>query len=522
MKRAGLGAMTAIAILASGCLSARDAAINDYVDELGKLDVPDPSFEEILDPTEYESGPYLCTQKTVIQTKLFDTFPVQGSLTGRIYPGALLDGNSLQKGLFNEVPLPRKPMTLSTNLVQRNASTVMENPSLSSFRQAQLDLIFEGLDEGQESAPKFVKVQEFSAINESELSLELGFDVSAGVVTNVDVAGQFSFNRENKQSRYLVRIINELYTINIDKPAFASDFFADEVSFADVQRSFGAGNPPVYVDSVIYGRSIYIAVESNFSSQELQAALEAALRSPTVDASLEFGLTARQVLEQSSILGIGIGISLDDQADLGNLKDPEAIQRLKERQATVSRQSIGEPIAFTVAYLTDNSSTVSYVDGDFPVENCQRATQSFVVRAGAIRVNDVVGSSDQDLATVTSGTIKVSFGNSTAEIFRTNGGSLDQVLFLLEGQTVFGDSSSLFSPGLLENVSLQSGQEFTVELDLVVNTISINEGSTSSSTLKRTFQIPTVNLLDGIEAIDIVGAGINATLFLDFEAIVSL
>lgn len=508
MKRAGLGAMTAIAILANGCISAREAAINEYVESLGKLSIPAPFIEVAEDPEEYESGPYLCTQRVVTQTKLFDRFPAQGAVADRIYPGALLNGDSLVNGFFSDVPLPRKPLTISTTLVQGTASAVMENPSLSSFRQAQTDLIFQGLNEGQENPPKFADVFVSSAISADELSLNLGFDVSAGVVSSVDVAGQFSFNTQNKRSRYLVKIVNELYTVNIDKPAFASDFFTDDVTAEDLLRRFGQGNPPVYVDSVTYGRTIYIAVESDLSSQELQATLDAAAKTVGFEGTLEFGLSVKEALEQTTIKAVVIGGSDEDFTDLRDLQNPEAWQRLVGRIVRVTNQNFGQPIAFTVGYLADSSTTVSYASGSFTAEDCNRATQSFVVRADALRMNNV---NDGNIAVI-NGTIKVSSGSSTAEIFRSNGSGILDSFSIQQGQTRSGDSSSFFNPGLLENVSLQSGSEVTVEIDWVVN----------DSTLKRTFKIPAQDLLSSLVELEIIGAGINATLLLSFEAFVTL
>lgn len=481
-------------------------AINEYVVSLGKLTVQDPTIEVIDEqpeqPSVSPSGEIFCSSRTFHEIKLFDRFPSQGAVADRIYPGALLDGNSIAAGIFNEIPLPKKPLTVSIDLPQQTVSTVMENPSLSSFLDAQQELILAGIaerPEGQLVPPKFVKVDRLATINEDQLSLTLGFQVNAGVATNVDVAGQFNFNDTQKRSRYLVRIVNELYTMAIDKPAFASDFLADSVSLDAVRSAFQSGNPPVYVDTVTYGRIIYVAVESSFSATELEAALQAAVSGVGFDAELEFGVTSQQVLQEATIRAVAVGPAPGDQVDLGaleGLEDLEALSRIATREASVTGEFFGEPIFFTVAYLADNTQTLSSVEGVYTAESCRPApeetTRSFRVQVNQMIIDEIIDSGSTPNRAEMRGTISVSFGGQTVFLFNRAPG---QEVDLFEGPV--SSSSSFFLSGNLNDVDIQPGSTISGQIALVENDVTNSDDVHSLS-----FSIPIEDVLNGQGRVD--------------------
>lgn len=487
-----------VALLLQGCAAPGDPgdelpgrseeesqAIDEYVDELGKLEVQDPISEtNEIQPEQPSVSPagtsLLCSVQETREIRLFEDFASQGGVAKRIYPGAMLDGNSVKNGVFSEIPLPKKPLTVSIDLPQQTTSAVMEDPSLSSFLDARQELVFAGIAERPEGTvvpPKFVSVDRLATSNEDQLSLELGFDVSAGVVTNVDVAGQFNFNDTNKRSRYLLRIVNELYTVAVDKPSSASDFLADSVSLSDIQDAFKNGNPPVYVDTITYGRVIYIGVESSFSATELDAALQVAVDGAALDAELEFGVSASEILQETTVRTVGLGLAQGDQVDLGSIEgldDLEAINRIATREASVNGQFFGEPVSFTLTYLTDNTQTISSVEGTYTEENCRVApvepeetTANFRVDVNQLNLTNIQDSGSSPNTAEMRGTIEVSFGGQSVFLFNKAPG---QEVVLLEGPT--SGTNPSFLSGTLNNVDITPGSEVTVRFNLVENDVT--------------------------------------------------
>jgi len=484
--------------------------IDEYITSLGVLETQPPSQEVGPAGPVQNIGPYECRTSTVTEVKVFDRYTSQGAIVNQIYPGMLMRGDSLQDGSFEEVPLPKKPLTLSINVGNDNASIVMPNPSRSGFINAQNDLFIQAVGPDDAFAPKFGDVFNSDTVNEDQLSLELGFDVNAGIATNVDVAGQFNFQNNTKRNRRLIRIVSELYTVTADKPAKASDFLANSVTAQDVAGLFGAGNPAVYVDSITYGRVVYIAIESNFTSTEIDAALAVAVDSAQADVQLDFGLTVKQVLDELTIQGIVVGGIIDatgsDLVDLNNLKNPEALQRIHNREAKTTFNQRGEPVSFTVAYLSNGSSATTSVAGEYPVENCNRAPADFLVDVNRFVVTDArdgLGNSAE-----IHGTISVSFGGDRVDLFRRNAGSeVDFDLGIMPAST--------FLSGQLDNVNTTPGNFVTVEINLV----EVDSGA--DDVFNDTFDIPVESLFTGEHKITFSGANITADLFIGFTPLVS-
>jgi cysteine-rich repeat protein len=443
--------------------------IDDYIEGLGTLNLPAPQAEAPEGaPVDTSYGPYQCSTQNFRQVKVIDSFKLQGgAIQEQIFPGMLLNGTALAAGNFTEVVVDKKPLTLSHDVGQLPIATIeMSNPTIGSFSQARTDLLVNQLGT-QTFAAQELLLKDETTTNQDELSLSLGFDVSAGIATETDVAGQFDFNNTTTQSRFLVRIVNELYTMKIDPVTFASDFFADNVTLGTIQSLFQSGAPPVYVDTVTYGREVYVSVETTFSEREVALALQAAVSNDAAqfDATLDFGLTARQVLDQTDITAIVVGPLPGDQNDIGLLSGaarPEALSRLKTREASLSETSIGQPISFTVRYLPSIfGSANSVVDASYPRETCSRRPVSFDVEVDRMNVT-AIGDGNTPDAEVR-GTIKLISGQNSLNIFNRAVGS--EFVFT---QGTFNGPGGAFKSGTLADVdtTFNVGETITIEFSL--------------------------------------------------------
>lgn len=491
--------------------------INEHVDGLGELDVAEPAFE-ISDPGPQQArGPYLCTNQTVSEVRVFDKFPAQGSVVNRIFPGAILAGDSLFDGSFTEITLARKPMTVSMNVGTLDSTTVMQNVTSSGFTTAQTEMFQKAILPTDSFSPKFSDVLKEDTTNLDELSLSLGFEVSTGTVTQVDVAGKLDFNNTAKRNRKLIRIVNEMYTVRVDKPSKASDFFSEAVTAEEIQGFFETGNPPVYVDTITYGRVVYISVLSNFTSTEIQAALDVAVSSGNTDVALDFGLTAKTVLEEMIIDGVVVGGISDaagaDDTDLQLLNtDPAAINRIFARSARTTFQQRGVPISFTLAYLGNGSGVKTSVDGSYPIENCNRAPIDFAVDVNAL---NITGASDGGAGNAQNnveirGSIAVSFNGN--RVFLFNKGVGNEVPFVAGPVS---PASSFLLDGILQDVDTLAGNQVNVEFNLV------EEDGNDDDVFSRTFSIPVEELFSGEKLIAFSGAGLAGDLFIGFTPLVS-
>jgi hypothetical protein len=444
----------------------------------------------------------------------------------------LLSGASLASGNFDEVVIAKKPLKLSHDVPQLPiAATELTNPSLGNFAQARTDLLVAQLGD-QTFEPQTTAAIPITTINEDELSLELGFDVSAGIATEVDVAGKFSFLDTTKQSRFVVKITNELYTMKIDPVSFASDFFADGVTLQQVQSLFQFGAPPVYVDTVTYGREIYITVESIFSEQELKLALDVAVANDAAnfESELDFGLTANKVLDQTTIVGIAVGGINGDSVDISSLAGTNraaAIASLIEREAVLSKDSLGQPISFTTRYLPSifgNANSV--VDASYSRENCERLAVDFEVEVDRINVTAIADGNDTDAEI--RGTIQIISGQDTVDVFRRNVGQ--EVSFTLGS---FTPSQKPFLSGRLDNVDTTFNLENTITVEFSLTEDDNSFGGSNgngevdpeddSALITRTIPIEDLYKNGGQVPVPVNSAGgMGFTLFLNFTPKIGL
>src|SRR5690606_14697103 len=96
------------------------------------------------------------------------------------------------------------------------------------------------------------------------------------------------------------------YTVDLDAPSQPSAVLAPTVQLADVQAKMDAERPPAYVASVTYGRMVLFTFESEYSAQEMGAALEFAY-SGGVDVSGDVSVTYKDIISKSKITAFILG-----------------------------------------------------------------------------------------------------------------------------------------------------------------------------------------------------------------------
>jgi thiol-activated cytolysin len=113
------------------------------------------------------------------------------------------------------------------------------------------------------------EIQEVHSVEQLKLAIQGNYNGS-----KVNISAGFDFNKQDVRSRFLVRFLQIYYTIDIDLPTQPSDFFETMLGLEKLGSS-----SPVYVSTVTYGRMVLFTVESNYSSSEINAALNAAFSS---------------------------------------------------------------------------------------------------------------------------------------------------------------------------------------------------------------------------------------------------
>jgi len=366
--------------------------IDQYIASLPYLPVDAPAVIEGTPSAPAPEGDYACTTQNLTETRQYDRVVAYAANSDWMYPGAILGADSVMTGLFTQIVLPRAPETISVsleNLCGKKQAAVAD-PSLSSYRDA-LSSILDAEITGSTPANLYSEIEEVHS--ENQLNMALGVQASWGLGI-ANLKSSFDFSKQDVRSRYVVRYTQAYYTVDLDAPASPSALLAPEVSLDDVEAKMDAQRPPVYVSSVTYGRMVLFTFESQYSSEEMSAALDFTY-SGGVDVSGNVSVTYKDMISQSKITAYILGGDAGTAAQ--TIDSYDALKNFIKSGGNYSRQSPGAPIAYKLSYLKDNSHARMSFSTDYHVKDCVRVSQRVRVTLQSIAVDSAGGDPGSDL-----------------------------------------------------------------------------------------------------------------------------
>jgi thiol-activated cytolysin len=317
-------------------------------------------------PKAEQVGDYFCSYARYQETAQYDKFVALQPGSATMWPGNVVRGKDAENGVLTPVGVELAPVTFSVSLenIAQNPVATMEHPSLSSFRSARNAILAGGVTGATPAALDF-EVRKIS--NESQLAVALG--ASASWPGGADIAASFDFNSSSLKTKILVNFTQAYYTIDVDTPTSPSKFFAAGTTVADLEPWVNTESPPVYVQSITYGRRVIFSVQTNASSQEIKAALEAAYKGVAVNASGSVSVAHKEMLRDSTIRAFVLGGSGNDAAAV--IDGFDSLAEYIKKGGSYSSESPGAPIAYKLAYL-DNAVTKLGFTTDYAERTCTR------------------------------------------------------------------------------------------------------------------------------------------------------
>jgi thiol-activated cytolysin len=366
--------------------------IDAYLASLPYLPVDAPAVIEGAPSVAMPEGDYSCITQNLTETRQYDRVVAYAANSDSMYPGAIIRADSVTTGLFTQVVLSRAPETISVSLENLGGTkqAVIADPSLSSYRDA-LSSILDAEITGSTPANLYSEIEEVHS--ENQLNMALGVQASWGLGV-ASLKSSFDWSKQDVRSRYVVRYLQAYYTVDLDAPASPSALLAPDVSLADVQDKMDERRPPVYVSSVTYGRMVLFTFESQYSAEEMSAALDFAY-SGGVDVKGDVSVTYKDIISQSNITAFILGGDAGTAAQ--TIDSYESLINFIKSGGNYSRQSPGAPIAYKLSYLKDNSPARMSFTTDYQVKDCVRVSQRVRVTLRSIAVDSAGGDSGADL-----------------------------------------------------------------------------------------------------------------------------
>ena len=316
-----------------------------YAENFGKPQMDD---KEICTPIEYTIG------------YEYDEQFVSGSRATGQYEGELLDANSLVTGENRPIPCIKAPQVFSISLTTKEGTSPkfeVEEPTLANIREATNEKVYEI---APKSTPAEISFEVLKVRSEQEVNTHLGASASG---FGLRVSGKYNFKSKTVKSRFLIRFVQKYYSVDMDNPLNPNKFFKILPDLNIFQ-----GTSPVFVSSVIYGRMVYLMVESESESEEVEKALYASMKKFKVKASSELTKRETEIVEQSKISGIILGGPALEGVEA--VKGLEGLNEYLGKGAEFSVQSPGVPISYVLKHLKDNSIAKLVFNSNFTVQQC--------------------------------------------------------------------------------------------------------------------------------------------------------
>jgi hypothetical protein len=271
-----------------------------------------------------------------------------------IWPGQVIQGRPLLSGDIAPIgPLARAPgaIEITTDLiggVPKKMSGPVADPTAGAVNQLRRDLLEAA---APKDSPGLLKLEIEKASTLREVGVKLGLSVK-GSAFGVDVDA--TLDATHRRSTVVASIRQVFYTVTFTpQGAQAGGIWQAGVTPAQLAPYVGMGNPPLFVDSIQFGRFICLTVQGAYDSEVITAALklhwEASI-SGTGYANLE----KKEVLESSQVKIYTLGVP--GAGHFQNLNDPVAdLGKVYTSGLSLSLANPGAPVSFTTRHILDNT-----------------------------------------------------------------------------------------------------------------------------------------------------------------------
>lgn len=273
------------------------------------------------------------------------------SYVGRIAPKRTLEDLSLGDfGAAEEgFSTPSDPLVLTITIPGYFFDEIPKG-SYSNMCQAVRRAVHSPDFEGTQLEGFEYDYKSFTAYNE----LRVAFGANINVMNVFKTSGSGVGSHIKKKTGLFAHLVQKNLSVISDYPD-DGNIFLDNSLYFRYRDSI-----PVYVSTVTFGRTAIIAIESDYSYDEVRLAFKASLALAGANANATLDSKSMTVLEHSDIHMIFSGGQGNHIAKVAN-KLSDFISFIKSG-AKFSKRDFGVPISFTANYVRNNGTCeVSYV-----------------------------------------------------------------------------------------------------------------------------------------------------------------
>ena len=312
-----------------------------------------------------KSASEICTYREYNMGTAFEESFVLDPTVDVIYPGALINGASINTGDYAPVNIARGPITIYTHFMNKDGelTKTIDNPNGATISQAIKELLYDDNINGATEARVNFEVKEI--VDKDQLALQLGVSLNA---KKVNFTEKFDFNKESNTRNFLIRYIQPMYDISVVSPTRPSDLFAKNVTKEDLETAIAGRSMPCYVGNVTYGRAVYAIMQTENKSSKIENELEASFNA-LIKGESSSTLDVYKDNSTYSFSGTIIGGNANKAAN--GIKSIEDIMDFITSEGNFSKDNPAGMLSYKLNKISDNSTYAIKKAANYTIKNCE-------------------------------------------------------------------------------------------------------------------------------------------------------
>ncbi len=356
----------------------------DYLTGISPLILPGTRHSESSTTQEEvrDSTINLCTYTEVSETNHFDKLVSFDPNADVLWPGSIVQGQSLALGLLSPIGGARAPGTITLTNARIDGSTpteyiysrTLQSPSLASAQDAIHSIL---TSESVNFAAKVAyTMHQAHSLNEGSVKAGIAAQF-AGATLNTT----FGQSWTQSKTTFLVDFTQAYYTVSFGAPTDPSAFFTPSTTVADLRPFIFSGNPAGYVSSVTYGRRLLVKFESSEDSSKVSATLDAVFTKGRAGGSITLDAEQQRVLRETKMTLLALGGSASSAVEVigTGLDKVVSLQNYFQSGANFSPSAPGVPLSYTVRYVANYQPLVVASTTSYTVPSCVGKTSTISV-----------------------------------------------------------------------------------------------------------------------------------------------
>lgn len=321
----------------------------------------------------------VCENITEEHEKTFGEFSKLGTGVHLMWPGNLVQGQTIRSGQIATIPIGdkgRNPIEVKVDAFSSNHTTStskhIDNPTAGKV-QNELGTI---LDSYYTSGTIFpanysIDIQRTSSNKHLQLALNVGYTGPA-----VDLSASLGINIKSNRTYYAVTLKQKFFSVSVTPKVGlkgANGWIQENYPQDQITPYISPDNPPVYISSVTYGRLYLLVYESNESSTKVEQALNFAFKNPTTPISVVQKSEFQSTLQNATVYVKQFGGSASGglESSLGALSGNfDSIRNFVVSGAEASKSNPGYPIEYTAVNIGSNLPVTVKLTEALEYQNC--------------------------------------------------------------------------------------------------------------------------------------------------------